>query len=114
MLWQSGVKMVDLSHCAALTTVGSYFLACCDALESVRLPPSVVNIGDYMLSSSGVKTVDLSHCSALTTVGSYFLAFLPRRWTCRTARRSTVGSYFLGLLPCRGRPAPPPERGEHW
>eukprot|EP01063_Lacrimia_lanifica_P038195 TRINITY_DN804_c0_g1_i12.p4 TRINITY_DN804_c0_g1~~TRINITY_DN804_c0_g1_i12.p4 ORF type:complete len:108 (+),score=7.62 TRINITY_DN804_c0_g1_i12:300-623(+) len=53
--------------------MGSSFLAECGALESVRLPPSVVSIGDNMLYKSGVKTLDLSHCTALTTLGSSFL-----------------------------------------
>eukprot|EP01063_Lacrimia_lanifica_P032112 TRINITY_DN5429_c0_g2_i7.p1 TRINITY_DN5429_c0_g2~~TRINITY_DN5429_c0_g2_i7.p1 ORF type:complete len:221 (+),score=36.67 TRINITY_DN5429_c0_g2_i7:293-955(+) len=70
MLYGSGVKTVDISDCTELTTIGSNFLRECPNLECVRLPPSVVNIGDDMLHGSGVKVVDLSHCTEPTTIGS--------------------------------------------
>eukprot|EP01063_Lacrimia_lanifica_P027457 TRINITY_DN3858_c0_g1_i10.p2 TRINITY_DN3858_c0_g1~~TRINITY_DN3858_c0_g1_i10.p2 ORF type:complete len:153 (+),score=16.49 TRINITY_DN3858_c0_g1_i10:82-540(+) len=105
----SEVGELDLSECTALTTLGSHFLDSCSALESVRLPPSVSNIGDDMMSGSGtassppaqlwracasrpaaLKSVDLSSCTSLTTLGERVEDRGPAAlslWTCRRARR---------------------------
>ena len=92
---------LDLTTCTSLTSVGDAVCRKRRLLSTVRLPPSVNEIGgEFCAGSYHLKVLDLSHCTELTRIGPDFAANCPELEEVRLPDKLLcIGSGFCTQCP---------------
>ncbi len=66
----AGLTSIDLSHCTNLTSIGDAAFVMCSDLKSVKLPSSLITIGESAFEECFLPSIDLTVCTNLTTIGT--------------------------------------------
>ena len=66
----SSIKVLDLSGCTSLTSIGTEAFQGCSQLTKVTLPESLESIGDRAFADSGLTEINLGDCTRLERIGS--------------------------------------------